>query len=67
MHVIKRPFYLTAFLPAPLVGLHAAQPTPAEHAGAAQWAQLHLQADRDNVSFSFPLHSPANSRENCSA
>ena len=29
MYVIKPLLYLTAFLPAPLVGLHAAQPTPA--------------------------------------
>ena len=59
MHVIKRLFYLAAFLPAPLVGLHAAQPTPAEHAAAAQWAQTHLQTDRENVPFRFVLAGKA--------
>ena len=59
MHVIKPLLYLTAFLPAPLVGLHAAQPTPAEHAAAAQWAQTHLQTDRQNVPFSFVLAGKA--------
>ena len=58
-HVIKPLLYLTAFLPAPLVGLHAAQPTPAEHAAAAQWAQTHLQTDRQNVPFSFVLAGKA--------
>ena len=59
MHVIKPLFYLTAFLPTPLVGLHAAQPTPAEHAAAARWAQTHLQTDRENVPFSFVLAGKA--------
>ena len=59
MHVIKPLFYLTAFLPAPLVGLHAAQPMSAEHAAAAQWAQTHLQTDRENVPFSFVLAGKA--------
>jgi alpha-galactosidase len=39
--------------------LHAAQPTPAEHAAAAQWAQTYLQTDRENAPFSFVLAGKA--------